>query len=243
MSRFKRFELIEQQPFPFCYSSPFQTLTFPSFFEHSLDLDLDLLVAPSPFDAVADLLHAPSLAYRRAERQLETELRLQSLGDRVAELESRFDRLIGGDRKYTWTAEIKGAEKNGFDRKYKWVAEIVEEEKKKKKKQVKKVVKDKNVTWTIQVESEGEEEEEKKKLVKGVAKNVKWTAEISGKGTNSGSSRKYTFQVESGDAEKKEKVKEKEKEKEKEKKKGNGLRIVEIHEPSNHRDVVLRQVG
>lgn len=237
MSRFKRFQLIEQ-PFPLCYSSPFQTLTFPSFLEHSLDLDLDLLLAPSPFDA--DLLHAPSLAYRRVESQIETELRLQSLGDRVAELESRFDRLIGGDRKYTWTAEIKGAEKNGFDRKYKWVAEIVEEEKKKKKKQqVKKVVKDKNVTWTIQLESEDEEEERKKKLVKGL-KNVKWTAEISGKGNNSGSSRKYTFQVES-DAEKKEKVKEKEKEKEK--KKGNGLRIVEIHEPSNHRDVVLRQVG
>ncbi|WVZ03315.1 hypothetical protein V8G54_024121 [Vigna mungo] len=242
MSRFTRFQLIEQ-PFPLCYSSPFQTLTFPSFFEHSLDLDLDLLLAPSPFDA--DLLHAPSLAYRRLESQIETELRLQSLGDRVAELESRFDRLIGGDRKYTWTAEIKGAEKNGFDRKYKWVAEIVEEEKKKKKKkkkqqQVKKVVKDKNVTWTIQLESEGEEEE-RKKLVKGV-KNIKWTAEISGKGNNSGNSRKYTFQVESGDAEKKEKLKEKEKEKEKEKKKGNGLRIVEIHEPSNHRDVVLRQV-
>ncbi|KAK7341078.1 hypothetical protein VNO80_24002 [Phaseolus coccineus] len=236
MSRFRRFELIEQ-PFPLCYSSPFQTLPFPSFPGHSLDLDLDLLLAPSHFDAVADLLHAPTLAYRRVESQLESELRLQSLGDRVAELESRFERLLGGDRKYTWTAEIKGAEKNGFDRKYKWVAEIVEEEKKKmKKKQVKKVVKDKNVTWTIQLESEGEEEEKKKKLVKGVAKNVKWTAEISGKGDNSGSSRKYTFQVESGDAEKK-----KEKVKEKEKKKGNGLRIVEIHEPSNHRDEVLRQ--
>jgi len=241
MSRFRRFELIEQ-PLPLCYSSPFQTLTFPSFVGPSLDLDLDLLVAPSPFDAVADLFHAPTLAYRRVESQLETELRLQSLGDRVAELESRFDRLLGGDRKYTWTAEIKGAEKNGFDRKYKWVAEIVEEEKKKKK-QVKKVVKDKNMTWTIQLESEDEEEEEKKKkrLVKGVAKNVKWTAEITGKGDNSGSSKKYTFQVESGDAEKKEKVKEKGKEKEK--KKGNGLRIVEIHEPSDHRDVVLRQVG
>ncbi|TKY68010.1 BAG family molecular chaperone regulator 7 [Spatholobus suberectus] len=202
MSRFRRFELIEQQPFPFCYSSPFETLTFPSFVEDSLSLDLLLL--PSPFDAVVDLVHAPSFAHRRVERQLESELRLQSLCDRVAELESRFDRVLGGDRKYTWTAEIKGAEKNGFDRKYKWVAEMVEEEKKKKKKKV-----------------------------KSVAKNVKWTAEINGKGEDSGSSRKYTFQVETGGAEKKEK--------EKEKKKGSGLRIVEIHEPSNHRDVVLRQ--
>ena len=134
-----------------------------------------------------------------------------------------------GDRKYTWTAEIKGAEKNGFDRKYKWVAEIAEEEEKKKKKMKKqvKVPKDRNVTWDAE-----EEEENKKRLLKGVAKNVKWTAEITGKGEKSGSSRKYTFQVQSGDAEKKEK---------KNKGNGNGLRIVEIQEPIGHRDVVLRQ--
>ncbi|KAG4966715.1 hypothetical protein JHK87_032366 [Glycine soja] len=227
MSRFRRFELIEQPPFfPSCYSSPFLVQD-----SLSLDLDLDLLPLPSPFDAFADLLHAPSLAYRRLEGQLDNELRLQSLSDRVAELESRFHRVLGGDRKYTWTAEIKGAEKNGFDRKYKWVAEIAEEEEKKKKKMKKqvKVPKDRNVTWDAE-----EEEENKKRLLKGVAKNVKWTAEITGKGEKSGSSRKYTFQVQSGDAEKK-------KEKEKEKKKGNGSRIVEIHEPSGHRDVVLRQ--
>ncbi|XP_061369025.1 BAG family molecular chaperone regulator 7 [Gastrolobium bilobum] len=227
MSRFRRFELIEE---PFCYSSSplslTETLTFPSFIvEDSLALDLDHFLLPSPFDAVTDLVRinrAPSLAYRRVqrvERQLGTELCLQSLCDRVAELESRFDRLLagksGGDRKYTWTAEIKGAEKNGFDRKYKWEAEIAEEEKKKK--------------------------------LKGVAKNIKWTAEIKGRGEDSGSARKYTFQVESGDAEKNKKEKEKEKEKEKvkenvkDKKKGNGLRIVEIQEPSGHRDVVLRQ--
>ena len=75
---------------------------------------------------------------------------------------------------------------------------------------------------------------EEEKLLKGVARNVKWTAEITGKGENSGSSRKYTFQVQSGDAEKKEK---------KNKGNGNGLRIVEIQEPIGHRDVVLRQVG
>ncbi|KAK7312083.1 hypothetical protein VNO77_35654 [Canavalia gladiata] len=220
MSRFRRFELIEE---PFSYSSPFfftETLALPSFVEDSLDLDLLLL--PSPLGAVTDLLCTPSFAYRRVqrvERQLGTELCLQRLCDRVAELESRFDRLQGGksgsDRKYTWTAEIKGAEKNGFDRKYKWAAEIVEEENKKK--------------------------------LKSAAKNIKWTAEIKGKGEDSGISRKYTFQVESGDAEKKEKEEEKEKKKEKVKekvkntKKGSGLRIVEIQEPCDHRDVVLRQ--
>ena len=232
MSRFRRFELIEQPPFfHSCYS-------FPSFvLQDSLSLDLDLLPLPSHFDAFADLVHAPSFAYRRVERHLENELRLQSLSDRVAELESRFDRVLGGDRKYTWTAEIKGAEKNGFDRKYKWVAEVAEEEDKKKKKNKKKqvkVLKDKSARWTLQLENEDaeEEEEKKKKLLKGVARNVKWTAEITGKGENSGSSRKYTFQVQSGDAEKKEK---------KNKGNGNGLRIVEIQEPIGHRDVVLRQ--
>ncbi|XP_027355739.1 BAG family molecular chaperone regulator 7 [Abrus precatorius] len=218
MSRFRRYELIQQ---PFCYSPFTETLAFPSFFEDSLSLDLDLLLLPSPFDAVADLVRTPSVSFRRLQRverqQLGTDLCLQSLCDRVAELESRFDRLLGGksggDRKYTWTAEIKGAEKNGFDRKYKWVAEI--------------------------------DEEENKKKLKSRAKNIKWTAEIKGKGEDSGNSRKYTFQVESGDAKKKEKVKENEKEKEKEKvkekKRGSGLRIVEIEEHSDHRDVVLRQ--
>ena len=232
MSRFRRFELVEE---PFCYSYssssplffgetsivvPTKTLTFPSFIEESC-LDLDLF--DGTFDAVADLVVPRSaIAFRRVqqrfERQLGTDLFLQSLSDRVAELEYRFDRLLAGkrhggagDRKYTWTAEIKGAEKNGFDRKYKWVAEIVEQEKKAKA---------------------------------AAARNIKWTAEIKGKGEESGSTRKYTFQVESGDAEKKkEKEKEKGKEKEKEKnKKGSALRIVEIEEPSDHRAVVLRQV-
>lgn len=164
------------------------------------------------------------------------QLGLQTLSDRVAELESQFEQIVVGGgkgkknekkkkndssgRKYTWTAEIKDAEKNGFDRKYKWIAELVEEEKKKS----------------------------------AVVKNVKWTAEIKGKGEDSGNDRKYTFGVESGsDDEKKkkkknvnekEKVKEKEKEKEnvKEKKKERRLRIVEIEEPDDdHKVVVLRQ--
>ncbi|XP_057751605.1 BAG family molecular chaperone regulator 7 [Arachis stenosperma] len=243
MSRFRRFELIEEQPF--CYYSntfsssssppslplffaetssivvPTRTLTFPSFVEDSLCFDL----FEDTVDSVADLIvppHSAAIALRRVkhrvEKQLETELFLQNLSDRVSELEYRFDRVLAakrcggvggvGDRKYTWTAEIKGAERNGFDRKYKWVAEIVEEEKRKA----------------------------------AAARNIKWTAEIKGKGEESGNTRKYTFEVESADAEKKKKNKEKEKETEHEKKKkGSALRIVEIEEPSDHRTLVLRQ--
>lgn len=174
-----------------------------------------------------------SFLQKRVEKQ--QKLGLESLSDRVAELESRFEQILGGkkkeekkkknidggggcNRKYTWTTEIKGAEKNGFDRKYKWIAEIVEEEKKKKK--------------------------------SAVVKNVKWTAEIKGKGEDSENTRRYTFAVESGgdDAEKKKKkknVNEKEKVKEeenvKDKKNERKLRIVEIEEPDDHRGVVLRQ--
>ncbi|XP_058744274.1 BAG family molecular chaperone regulator 7 [Vicia villosa] len=240
MSRFRRYEIIEEEPLPFplpfCHSSSShffvtETLPFPSFIQESLPFDLDLLL-PSHFHA--DLVRVDrtaSFLQKRVEKQ--SELRLQSLTDRVAELESRFEQILGGkkkkdekkkkssERKYTWTTEIKGGEKNGFDRKYKWIAEIVEEEKKKNKQK------------------------------SAIVKNVKWTAEIKGKGEDSGNTRRYSFAVESGDdAEKKkkngsEKEKEKEKVKEeenvKDKKKERKLRIVEIEEPDDHRVVVLRQ--
>lgn len=144
------------------------------------------------------------------------ELLLQSLSDRVAELESRFDRLVRPSR-YTWTAEIKGREEEeGFHRKYKWVAEIVEEEKNKKNKNKKKI------------------------HTCGAAKNVKWTAEIKGNGE---SSRKYTFEIECGENEKvKEKEKKQKKKGEKDHKRKNELRVVEIEEPNDEGAVILRQV-
>ncbi|KAI4332667.1 hypothetical protein L6164_017557 [Bauhinia variegata] len=196
MSRFRLFELIEE---PFYFSPPTlfretsivapKSQTFSSFVDDDLDVGfaLDLFHPPTAlevFDTVTDLVRidrAPSLRYRRVERveKLRTELYLQTLGDRVAELESRFDRLVGasrvsaGDRKYTWTAQIKTPEKDGFDRKYKWVADIGKEKK------------------------------------GAVARNYKWTAEIKGKGEESGASRTYTIKVESGSEKESEKEKEK----------------------------------
>ncbi|XP_059451722.1 BAG family molecular chaperone regulator 7 isoform X2 [Corylus avellana] len=191
MSLLRRIDLIEPHYYPSLFvreTSIFapEPLAFPSFVEEEFDLcfGLDLLNRkPSPsafFDAVTDLVRineTPSFSsYRRIQRVEKRRgaesFYLQSLCDRVSELESRFDRLVnakekGGDRKYTWTAEIKSLEKDGVERKYKWTAEI----------------------------------KDGKKMVGGAEKNCKWTAEIKGKGeTGRPVARTYTFKASSGDA-------------------------------------------
>ncbi|KAM3682606.1 hypothetical protein ACJW31_12G085100 [Castanea mollissima] len=241
MSRFRRFELVE----PCHYSPPSlfiretsifapKTLALPSFLEEDLDLDF---LSPSPFeffDAVTDLVRideTPSFSsYRRiqkVERRGAESLYLQSLSDRVSQLESRFDRLVKGvDRKYTWTAEIK----DGSERKYKWTAEIKDGKKKK--------------------------EEEVVVKRGGVEKNYKWTAEIKVRG-NEGRpiTKTYTFKATNGADDDddvvvvdddsdcvKSKKKEEKKKKEKKKKKGESHKhTVEIEELGDHRAVVLRQ--
>ncbi|XP_044505721.1 BAG family molecular chaperone regulator 7-like [Mangifera indica] len=143
MRRFSRIEFIEP-----CYSPSLSVretaifkprpLSFPSFFEeeHDLSFTFDLLTPkPCPldiFDTVTDLVqidNTPSLYYyKRVHKTFTPEFALETLCDRVSALESRFDRLVnatayGGERKYTWTAEIEGGP---VERKYKWTAEIKE---------------------------------------------------------------------------------------------------------------------
>ncbi|KAJ4822778.1 hypothetical protein Tsubulata_036131 [Turnera subulata] len=154
MSRFRRIEIVEPSyhysPFLVRETSIFapKTLPFPSFVVEELEDDLSSalnLFAPKPdpfelFDTVTDLIRverraAPSsfCTYKRIHQRAGTDLALQSLCDRVSALESRFDRLVGakanggGERKYTWTAEIKGQ----VERKYKWTAEIKDGKQKK----------------------------------------------------------------------------------------------------------------
>nr|GMC61896.1 BAG family molecular chaperone regulator 7 [Ipomoea batatas]GME10988.1 BAG family molecular chaperone regulator 7 [Ipomoea batatas] len=121
--------------------------------ENELGLALDLLCPTAyslprfdftsqfdDFDAVTDLVQIERTPFysnvkrvqrRRVGSGLDTHC-LQTLCDRVSALELEFDRLSlekkkkkkVGDRKYTWTAEIKSPEEDGFDRKYKWVAKI-----------------------------------------------------------------------------------------------------------------------
>lgn len=134
-------------------------LAFPSFYEDEADLSFALdLLNPSPrqfdlFDTVTDLVQierTPSFSsYKRVYRRVEPELSIQTLFDRVSSLESKFDRLLtskvdGGERKYTWTAEIKNG---SVDRKYKWTTEVKEGKKKI----------DKKYKWTAKIEREGKE--------------------------------------------------------------------------------------
>ena len=233
MSRFRRIEIFEPHCAPVFLreASVFtpKTLAFPSF-EEPDELSfaaLDLLhLKPSSLDffySATDLVKTPSFCPSKSLLdRFETDLRLQTLSDRVSELESQFDRLVkakinggsGAERKYTWTAEIKGPV---TERKYKWTAEIKgggEEKKKKKEEQV---------------------------------KNYKWTAEIKGKGEEEvPMTRKYTFETSSGFAGEgsKEEKKEKEKKREgkKEKKGACATRLVEIEDYPDHGAVVLRKV-
>ncbi|KAK8482395.1 hypothetical protein V6N13_032363 [Hibiscus sabdariffa] len=136
-------------------------LAFPSFFEeeHELGSALDLL-SPFPcfspleiYDNFTDLVQierTPSFrSYKRVQRRVEPEFSIQTLCDRVSALETKFDRLInaricGGERKYTWSAEVKGP----VERKYKWVAEIKDGKKKEE-------VKEKKYKWTAEFEGKG----------------------------------------------------------------------------------------
>ncbi|GFY84305.1 BCL-2-associated athanogene 7 [Actinidia rufa] len=274
MSRFRRIETIEPSPSLFVRETSIfapQILTlpqyFPSFaFEDELDFALDLrhstpalIDFTSPFheiDAVTDLIRIEKTplytSTRRVQRRVDrfgTELNLQSLCDRVSALELSFDRLVNAkpheDRKYTWTAEIKGPEKWGLDRKYEWKAEIKGGKKKEKGGL------EKNYKWTAEIkgpekcsldrkyEWKADIKGGKKKEKGGLEKNYKWTAEIKDK--DAPISRTYTFKATTGDAVKTVKCSGSEK---KEKKWDTGVvptRVVEIEEPSNHGAAVLRQ--
>ncbi|KAL7108505.1 hypothetical protein ACP275_06G116700 [Erythranthe tilingii] len=146
MRRFRRFDIVEETSI---FSPPktlFLNSFFPSFaivedeFHHAFDL-LEHSHPPhfplDEFDAVvADLIQVEKTPSRTSTRRISrrvgpSELYLQTISDRVSELEIGLERLLKeekarkkkqiGERKYTWTAEI---EKPDEDRKYKWTAGI-----------------------------------------------------------------------------------------------------------------------
>ncbi|KAG7982478.1 hypothetical protein I3843_04G054600 [Carya illinoinensis] len=171
MSLLRRFELIEPSYYPPLFlrdTSIFapKTLPFPFFVkEDDLDLDLpNIYPGHGPidfFETVTDLVsfnETPSFSYYGRLQRFDSlgaqSSYLKSLSDRVSLLESRFDRLLssrskGGDRKYTWTAEIKSPENDGVDRKYKWTTEIKEGRKE-------KGGIEKKYMWTAEINGRGE---------------------------------------------------------------------------------------
>jgi hypothetical protein len=234
MSRFRRIEIFEPHYAPVLLreTSIFtpKSLVFPSFEEPeelgfaAFDLLCSKPTSFEVFDTVTDLVKTRSFYTSKSiHDRFETDLRLHTLHDRVSELESKFDRLVnpkinggsGAERKYTWTAEIKGPV---TERKYKLTAEIKGGEEKKKKEE-----KIKNYKWTAEIKGKGEEE---------IPISRKYTFE-----TSSG------FAGDGSKSEKKEKEKEKEKKIEAKEKKGQcATRLVEIEDYPDHGAVVLRQV-
>ncbi|KAI3458289.1 hypothetical protein Pfo_014952 [Paulownia fortunei] len=219
MSRFRRFEIVEHSPSYFLKETSIfnpprtQMLNpcFPSFpiVEGTIDL---LNFTPTPpalfddFNTITDLIQIDETPFHTSTRRVTRrvglgELYLQRLSDRVSALELGFDRLVGeeksrkkklGERKYTWTAEIKSPEN---DRKYKWTAEIKDgkDEKKGLEKSYKLTAEIKRKgaenlpiekTYTIKVssgDSSSESEEKKTKKcgkVKEKGKQVGSTARI-----------------------------------------------------------------
>ncbi|XP_065871314.1 BAG family molecular chaperone regulator 7 [Euphorbia lathyris] len=233
MSFFRRIEIFDPYyPSAFARESSFCTpkpIAFPSFLveEEANDLIDVFSSAPDPFelfDTVTDLIEVrktPTLcSYKRIQQRAGTELYLKTLSDRVSKLESRFDKLIS-------------SKKSSGDRKYTLTAEIKGPEERKYK-------------WTAEIKDGKKKEKEEKKS--GVAKkNYKWIAEVEGKEEEHPISRKYTFEVSSGDVDecdgsgKKDKKDKKEKKEKKDKKGEANVRLIEIQEPNDHRAVVLRQ--
>ncbi|XP_022872584.1 BAG family molecular chaperone regulator 7-like [Olea europaea var. sylvestris] len=210
--------------------------SFPVFEEDELDLTQDLLnTVPSPifdllspfshFESITDLIQIEKTPFYTSTRQVKrraglgSDFYLHSLCDRVSALELGFGRRVKaeekkkkiGERKYTWTAEIKSPEKEGVDRKYKWMAEIKDSKDQKKGLE-------KSYKWTADIKGKGEDS----------PIDRTYTIKVSNAGDSDGS-------------EKKETKKKDEKAKEKAKSAAPRARIVEIEEPSDHGAVVLRQ--
>lgn len=162
MSRFRRFEMIERRK-PSCFvqeSSKAIFLKPPCFPAFPISED-ELEFHNSPpfffdeFDTVTELIQIETAPFRRVTRRVGLgEPQLQALCDRVSDLEMGFERLqkeekVGkkkkkkklDEKKYSWTAEMKTAEKH---RKYNWSAEIKGGDDEKK-----------SYKWTAQIKGKG----------------------------------------------------------------------------------------
>ncbi|KAM7274014.1 hypothetical protein ACFE04_028678 [Oxalis oulophora] len=242
MSLLKRIELYEPYYYPPTYVRQTSILA-PSYFPFIDDeddvTDLFDIINPNPFQIfTTDLVQIDKTAslysYKRYLQQRKSDLALKTLCDRVSALESSFDKLVqkkmknkkvnAVDRKYTWTAEIKGGD---VEKKYQLVAKI---------------------KGGGAADHHKKTKEKKKEAL--LDRSYKWTAEI--KDQSNGIERKYQFVSSSGDGgklEKKKVVKENENEKKEKvkKKKECVTRVVQIEdqadddEEEDRRLYILRQ--
>ncbi|TMW87115.1 hypothetical protein EJD97_020397 [Solanum chilense] len=167
MSRFRRFDIIDYSPSP-SFFTPKTLLLNPYFhIEDELDCTLDL-ICPKPyapttffdldnFDTITDLIQIERTPFysttRRVQHRIGLGTELQCLSDRVTALERMLTEKKKknkiGERKYTWTAEIKSPEKDGVDRKYKWIAEVKDGKK--------KGALDKNYKFSAEIKGKGDD--------------------------------------------------------------------------------------
>ncbi|KMS98865.1 hypothetical protein BVRB_3g067600 [Beta vulgaris subsp. vulgaris] len=184
---YRKFEIIEHSS-PFFITEtttilPPKPFSLNPFFQDDVTFSL---LSEFP-DSVTDLLQIESTpfcsSYKRVTRRVDSsESYIKALSDRVSSLESKFDRLLQAkerekkvkqlsemDRKYSWTAEIKG----DVEKKYRWTAEIEGDDVKKGKNGERKYqwiteIKgkkddDKRVyTWKATIGGEKKKEKEKK---------------------------------------------------------------------------------
>ncbi|CAH9059781.1 unnamed protein product [Cuscuta epithymum] len=245
MSGLRRFQLIEHSPSSFLPPKSLSLNPwFPIAIEDDFDIALDLL-SPSlisgafpdfsspfeEFDAVTDLIQIERTPFyssaKRVQRFGSERHHLQSLCDRVSAIELGFDRLLKeeaekkkkksrvGQRKYTWTAEIKNPEEDGLDRTYKWVAEVKDGKKKGSL--------DKSYKMIAQIKGKGEDSP--------VSRTYTFKTSTSDGGKSNASGKE------------KEKEKEKEKKKtlnDKQKKESaqSCARVIEIEDPSDNRAII-----
>ncbi|XP_043715358.1 BAG family molecular chaperone regulator 7-like [Telopea speciosissima] len=224
-----------------CFSRP--TLTFTSFPQvDDLSLPLDLFTpnpcpldlsahcflptAPPPcdiFDSITDLIQIErtslSSSYKRLQARTAPDSDLRTLCDRVSALELGFNRFVNKktcnpDRKYSWTAEVKGAEKDGVDRKFKWTAEI-----KGAKKGAKHGALEKNYKWTAEFKGKGKDAPLTRSYT--FETSTAPAGDFSDSDSDSGKEKKTT--------------------KKKGSKAGSSKRVVEIDEPGDQRAIVRRQ--
>ncbi|CAH8353977.1 unnamed protein product [Eruca vesicaria subsp. sativa] len=252
MSWIRRLDLIE--PYHTCYPPLIVRETSflepPTWFDED---DVEDLPFPSPldlFETVTDLVKIEkspsSCKYKVIRRKVEPEYPLLYLCDRVSELETKFERLVGGpkggsDRKYKVTKEIKGT----GERKYRWEAEIGGVVGRKYKMEAEFEGGERKYTWTTEIkggkkddvalkkakakakaDAEADEEEKKKKeMVKKKKKSYNWTTELKSERENGEMQHTYTIKASTGGEKEKDKEKKVKKIKKKEK-----PRVVEIEE-------------